>query len=61
MYLHPALINDLAQANHAESLRRAARGSARNGVARRHRPERNRAAPKLRLRLSRSFSVPVAE
>jgi hypothetical protein len=57
MYLHPALLNDLAAANRAETLRRAARQPARDTVARRHPPARNRAAPKLRLRirLSRSF------
>ena len=55
MYLHPALIADLAAANRAEVLRQAARRPARTTLARRYRPARNRAAPKLRLRLSRSF------
>jgi hypothetical protein len=55
MYLHPALIHDLAAANRAEALRRAANRPARKSLDRRYRAARTRAGPKLRLRLSRSF------
>jgi hypothetical protein len=57
MYLHPALINDLAAANRDDALRRAARPrpAKNSGRTRVHRHDRSRAAPRLRLRLSRSI------